>query len=98
MSLLLRVTIDINMNSKLAGTTMSKIYFEVVAALKRACLFSTFLTLYPARRAGLPVVFELMYGLRDASLPFIFIFIVTLNILHTMQSFKPHLVYYWIVT
>ena len=95
MSLLLRVTIDINMNSKLAGTTMSKIYFEVVAALKRACLFSTFRTVYSARRAGLPVVFELMYGLRDASLPFIFI--VTL-MLHTMQSFKSHLVYYWIVT
>ena len=73
MSLLLRVTIDKNIDSKLAGTTMSKIYFEVVAALKRDGLFSTFRTVYSARRAGLPVVFELMYGLRDASLPYLYL-------------------------
>ena len=32
----IRVTINLNMNSKLAGTTMSKISFEGVVALKRA--------------------------------------------------------------
>ena len=37
-----RVTININMNSKLAGTTMGKISFEGVVALKRAGLVLTF--------------------------------------------------------
>ena len=38
----IRVTIHINMNSKLAGTTMGKISFEGVVALKRAVLVYTF--------------------------------------------------------
>ena len=47
------------MNSKLVGTTMSKISFEGVVALKRAGLVSTFRTVYSARlqeNAGLLVV------------------------------------------
>ena len=53
------------MNSKLAGTTMHKISFEEVVALKTAGLVSTFRTVYSARlqgNAGLLVVVELMYG------------------------------------
>ena len=46
--LYLRVT-RINMNSKLAGTTTSKISFEGVVALKRVGLVSTFQTVYSAR-------------------------------------------------
>ena len=45
----IRVTIDINRNSKLAGTTMGKISFEGVVALNRAGLVSTFQTVYSAR-------------------------------------------------
>ena len=37
------------MNSKLTGTTMSKISCEGVVALKRAGLVSTFQTVYSAR-------------------------------------------------
>ena len=37
------------MNSRLAGTTMSKISLEGVLALKRAGLVSTFRTVYSAR-------------------------------------------------
>ena len=37
------------MNSKIAGTTISKISFEGVVALKRAGLVSTFRTVYSAR-------------------------------------------------
>ena len=37
------------MNSELAGTTMGKISFEGVVALKRAGLVSTFQTVYSAR-------------------------------------------------
>ena len=44
----IRVTINLNMNSKLAGTTMSKISFEGVVALKRAGLVSMFPTVYSA--------------------------------------------------
>ena len=43
------VTINININSKLAGTTMGKISFEAVVALKRAGLVSPFRTVYSAR-------------------------------------------------
>ena len=45
----LRATINININSKLAGTTMGKNSFEGVVALKRAGLVSTFRTVYSAR-------------------------------------------------
>ena len=45
----IRVTINIYMNSKLAGTTMSKNSFEGVVALERAGLVSTFRAVYSAR-------------------------------------------------
>ena len=70
-SLLIKTTVNINMNSKLAGTTMGKNSFEGVMGLKRAGLVSTFRTVYSARLqedAGLLVVVELMYGWRDALL------------------------------
>ena len=46
---IMRATINININSKLAGTTMGKNSFEGVVALKRAGLVSTFQTVYSAR-------------------------------------------------
>ena len=67
----LRATINININSKLAGTTKGKNSFEGVVALKRAGLVLTFQTEYSARlqeNAGLLVVVEVMYGWRDALL------------------------------
>ena len=45
----IRVTININMNSKLAGTTMSKISFKGGVALRRAGLVLTFRSVYSAR-------------------------------------------------
>ena len=49
MKLNVRETININMNSKLAGTTMNKISLEGVVALKRAGLVLTSPTVYSAR-------------------------------------------------
>ena len=43
------INININMNSRFAGTTMGKISFEGVVALKRAGLVLTFRTVYSAR-------------------------------------------------
>ena len=44
-----RSTINININSKLAGTTMGKNSFEGVLALKRAGLVSMFRTEYQSQ-------------------------------------------------
>ena len=48
-STILRPTISININSKLAGTTMGIHSFEGVVALKRAGLVSTLRTVDSAR-------------------------------------------------
>ena len=67
----IRITINININSKLAGTTMGKISFEGVVALKRVSLVSTFRTVDSARlqeNAGQLEVVELLHDWRGALL------------------------------
>ena len=76
------------MNSKLAGTTMCKISFEGMLALKRAGLVLPFRTVYSARLQEKLITHTKIFSHGCTRKFTIHVFAL---IVHTMQSFKHHL-------